>query len=108
AAVRALTAPGPRPTALLCDDDVLAAGACKGARTLGLSVPGDVSVTGFDDLSLASALDPELTTVRLPAEAIGEHGMQALLALLAGRPAPAVELPLTLLPRASSAPPAAR
>ncbi|UWE09293.1 LacI family transcriptional regulator [Actinacidiphila bryophytorum] len=104
AAVRALSAPGPRPTALLCDDDILAAGACKGARALGLRVPDDVSVSGFDDLSLATALDPELTTVRLPAESIGEHGMAALLALLAGRPAPPVELPLTLLPRASTAP----
>lgn len=107
AAVRALSAPGPRPTALLCDDDILAAGTCKGARALGLSVPADVSVTGFDDLSLARALDPELTTVRLPAEAIGEHGMRALLAVLAGRPAPAVELPLTLVPRGSTAPPPA-
>nr|WP_322974596.1 LacI family DNA-binding transcriptional regulator [Actinacidiphila epipremni] len=105
AAVAALTAPGPRPTALLCDDDILAAGACKGVRSLGLAVPGDVSVTGFDDLSLAAALDPELTTVRLPAEAIGEHGMRALLRLLDGEDAPAVELPLTLVPRGSTAPP---
>jgi DNA-binding LacI/PurR family transcriptional regulator len=103
AAVRALSTPGPRPTALLCDDDVLAAGACKGARALGLRVPDDVSVSGFDDLSLATALDPELTTVLLPAESIGEHGMTAMLALLAGRPAPPVELPLTLLPRGSTA-----
>lgn len=108
AAVRALTTPGPRPTALLCDDDVLAAGACKGVRALGLSVPGDVSVTGFDDLALATALDPELTTVRLPAESVGEHGMRALLALLAGRPAPPVQhLPLDLVPRGSTAPPPA-
>lgn len=103
AAVRALSAPGPRPTALLCDDDILAAGACKGARALGLRVPEDVSVSGFDDLSLATALDPELTTVGLPAESIGEHGMTALLALLAGRPAPPVELPLVLVPRGSTA-----
>jgi LacI family transcriptional regulator len=108
AAVRALSAPGPRPTALVCDDDVLAAGACKGVRALGLSVPGDVSVTGFDDLALATAVDPELTTVRLPAEAVGEHGMRALLALLSGRPAPPVrQLPLDLVPRGSTAPPSA-
>jgi LacI family transcriptional regulator len=71
-------------------------------------VPGDVSVTGFDDLALATAVDPELTTVRLPAEAVGEHGMRALLALLAGRPAPPVrQLPLDLVPRGSTAPPSA-
>lgn len=108
AAVRALTAPGPRPTALVCDDDVLAAGACKGVRSLGLSVPGDVSVTGFDDLALATALDPELTTVHLPAESVGEHGMRTLLALLAGEQAPqARHLPLDLVPRGSTAPPPA-
>ena len=71
----------------MCDDDILAAGACKAARGLGLRVPEDVSVTGFDDLALATAVDPELTTVRLPAEAFGERGMRALLAVLDGRPA---------------------
>lgn len=107
AAETALTAPGPRPTALVCDDDILAAGACKAARRHGLRVPGDLSVTGFDDLALATALEPELTTVRLPAERIGERGMSALLAVLDGRrPAPG-DLPVELVPRGSTAPPAA-
>jgi LacI family repressor for deo operon, udp, cdd, tsx, nupC, and nupG len=105
AALRALRAPGPRPTALLCDGDVLAAGACKAARSLGLRVPADLSVTGFDDLALASALDPELTTVRLPAEDVGAHGMSALLAVLDGAPVGPVELPVALIIRGSSAPP---
>ncbi|TXS51304.1 LacI family DNA-binding transcriptional regulator [Streptomyces sp. t39] len=105
AAEAALTAPGPRPTALLCDDDVLAAGACKAARRLGLRVPADVSVTGFDDLALATALEPELTTVRLPAERTGERGMTALLAVLDDRPHPQDSLPAELVVRGSSAPP---
>ncbi|MDG9705656.1 LacI family DNA-binding transcriptional regulator [Streptomyces sp. DH37] len=84
AAERAL-ATSPRPTALVCDDDVLAAGACKAVRRLGLRVPEDVSVTGFDDLALARAVEPELTTVRLPAEEAGAAGMRALLAVLDGR-----------------------
>ncbi|MER7953411.1 LacI family DNA-binding transcriptional regulator [Streptomyces sp. NPDC096030] len=104
AAERALTGPGPRPTALICDDDVLAAGACKAARRLGLRVPEDVSVTGFDDLALATAVEPELTTVRLPAEHIGERGMAALLAVLAGDSPDPGDLPVTLVPRASSGP----
>jgi LacI family transcriptional regulator len=104
AAVRALTAPGPRPTALLCDGDVLAAGACKAARALGLTVPHELSVSGFDDLSLALAVDPELTSVRLPAEEVGAQGMRALLALLSGRPVPPCELPVTLVVRGSTAP----
>ncbi|MEU9981402.1 LacI family DNA-binding transcriptional regulator [Streptomyces sp. NPDC050856] len=104
AAEGALTAPGPRPTALVCDDDILAAGACKAVRRLGLRVPEDVSVTGFDDLALATALEPELTTVRLPAERIGERGMAALLAVLAGRPPERGDLPVTLMRRGSSGP----
>ncbi|NLU66225.1 LacI family DNA-binding transcriptional regulator [Streptomyces sp. HNM0574] len=107
AATRALTAPGPRPTALVCDDDLVAAGACKAARRLGLRVPEDVSVTGFDDLTLATALEPELTTVRLPAEEFGAAGMRALLAGLspAHGPAPGgAALPVTLVPRGSTGP----
>ncbi|SEO66643.1 LacI family DNA-binding transcriptional regulator [Actinacidiphila rubida] len=108
AAGRALDGPGPRPTALLCDGDVLAAGACKAVRGLGLRVPDDVSVSGFDDLSLASALDPELTSVRLPAEEVGSAGMRALLELLdGGTPRPS-ELPVELVVRGSTARPARR
>ncbi|MFF2813021.1 LacI family DNA-binding transcriptional regulator [Streptomyces sp. NPDC058000] len=105
AAHAALTAPGPRPTALLCDDDIIAAGACKAVRRLGLRIPEDISVTGFDDLALAVAVEPELTTVRLPAEEFGEAGMRALMAVLDGTPADAATLPVALVPRGSTAPP---
>jgi DNA-binding LacI/PurR family transcriptional regulator len=71
-----------RATALLCDDDVMAAGAYKAARDTGLDIPGDLSITGFDDILLAEALEPELTTVRLPAAALGERAMSALLEIL--------------------------
>ncbi|MFD7067301.1 LacI family DNA-binding transcriptional regulator [Streptomyces sp. NPDC059913] len=97
--------PGPAPTALVCDDDILAAGACKAARRLGLRVPDDLSVTGFDDLALAVAVEPELTTVQLPAEQVGERGMAALLAVLGDRPAEPGSLPVRLVARGSSAPP---
>ena len=90
---------------LVCDDDLIAAGAYKAARALGLDVPGDLSITGFDDVLLATALEPELTTVRLPAEELGAQGMTALLDLLAGeRPEPRV-LPGELVVRDSTAPP---
>lgn len=100
----ALTAPGGRPTAVVCDDDILAAGACKAARRLGLRVPDDLSVTGFDDLALATAVEPELTTVHLPAERVGEHGMAALLAVLDGTPWTAPDLPVHLVVRGSTGP----
>ncbi|MET9510563.1 LacI family DNA-binding transcriptional regulator [Streptomyces flavidovirens] len=103
AAELALTGPGPRPTALVCDDDIVAAGACKAVRRLGLRVPEDVSVTGFDDLALATAVEPELTTVRLPAEQVGERGMAALLAVLEGRRPEGGEIPVELMVRGSTA-----
>ncbi|MET7763632.1 LacI family DNA-binding transcriptional regulator [Streptomyces sp. NPDC005393] len=105
AAERVLAGPGPGPTALVCDDDILAAGACKAARRLGLRVPDDVSVTGFDDLALATAVEPELTTVRLPAEAVGAAGMRALMAVLDGEAPQDTTLPVELVTRGSSAPP---
>lgn len=107
AAETALAAPGPRPTALVCDDDKLAAGAYKAARRLGLRVPDDLSVTGLDDLALATAIDPELTTVRLDAELFGERGMAALLAVLEGRTPQGGDIPVQLVVRGSTAPPRA-
>ncbi|MEW2220839.1 LacI family DNA-binding transcriptional regulator, partial [Streptomyces sp. NPDC006990] len=108
----ATDAPGPAgegdadvpPTALVCDDDLLAAGALKAARRLGLRVPDDVSVTGFDDLALATAVEPELTTVRLPAERVGAAGMRTLLEILEGREPEAVRLPVRLVARGSTGP----
>lgn len=107
AAEQALAVTGERPTAIVCDDDILAAGACKAARRLGLRVPDDLSVTGFDDLALATAVEPELTTVQLPAEQVGERGMAALLAVVEGRGAEPGSLPVRLVVRGSTAPPGA-
>jgi DNA-binding LacI/PurR family transcriptional regulator len=102
AAAAALSGPGPRPTALVCDDDKLAAGAYKAARRLGLRIPDDLSVTGLDDLALARAIDPELTTVRLDAELFGERGMEALLAVLEGREPEGGDIPVELVVRGST------
>ncbi|MEU1487593.1 LacI family DNA-binding transcriptional regulator [Streptomyces sp. NPDC005752] len=104
-AAERVLASGPLPTAVVCDDDILAAGACKAVRRRGLRVPDDISVTGFDDLALATAVEPELTTVRLPAEQVGERGMAALLDVLEGRPAEHPDLPVHLVVRGSTAPP---
>jgi len=105
AAEAALRAPGPRPTALVCDDDKLAAGAYKAARRLSLRIPEDLSITGLDDLALSRAIDPELTTVRLNAELFGERGMQALLAVLENKTPPQGDIPVELVVRGSTAPP---
>ncbi|MFF7393877.1 LacI family DNA-binding transcriptional regulator [Streptomyces scabiei] len=103
AAEAALTGTRRRPTAVVCDDDKLAAGVYKAVRRLGLRIPEDVSVTGLDDLALATALDPELTTVRLDAELFGERGMEALLAVLEGRTPAEGDIPVELVARGSTA-----
>ncbi len=71
-----------RPTAVMCANDVLAVGAVKQASKMGLTVPGDVSVTGFDDIELAQVTSPEIATVRVPHRQMGRHAARALIALL--------------------------
>lgn len=60
------------PTAVICSNDYLAAGALVEARASGLRVPEDVSITGFDDVELAAHIDPPLTTMRVPSQLLGE------------------------------------
>jgi LacI family transcriptional regulator len=83
-----LNSPGVRPTAVVCVNDYLAAGAVIEAKAAGLSVPGDISVTGFDDLELAAQFDPPLTTVRVPAADIGHAIARFVIARLEGEDAP--------------------
>src|SRR6186713_1243550 len=75
----ALLARTPRPTAIFACNDEMAAGVYKAAYKLGLRIPEDLSVVGFDDSPLASRLWPSLTTVRLP---IRDMGRLAALKLL--------------------------
>lgn len=67
-----------RPTAVFCGNDVLAVGALRQARALGLCVPQDVSVIGFDDIELAQVAYPALTTVHVPHHEMGRRAGQAL------------------------------
>jgi LacI family transcriptional regulator len=85
-AMRTLMQRQPPPTAVMCGNDVLAAGALRGARALGLDVPHDVSVTGFDDIELARILTPDLTTVHVPHREMGTQAAAALIALVEGTP----------------------
>ena len=61
-----------RPTAVVGGNDVIAAGVMKAARRLGISVPGELSVTGFDNSSICPMLEPELTSVRVDVTQMGE------------------------------------
>ena len=95
-----------RPTAVMCMNDILAYGALLAASELGLQVPRDLSVTGFDDLDFAASIRPSLTTVRIPAEAIGSAAAAWLVDSLDGRQ-PTLPPPLAaeLVIRDSSGPP---
>jgi DNA-binding LacI/PurR family transcriptional regulator len=87
--------------------DVLALGAIEAARELGLAVPGDVSVVGFDDIDEARRSSPPLTTIRQGLFEQGQKAAALALALLAGDDPQAQEFPTELVVRASTSPPAA-
>lgn len=74
-----------QPTALVCFNDLSALGAISRLRELGLSVPHDISVTGFDDIAMAKHLDPRLTTVKSPKTELGDHAWTLMAESLAGR-----------------------
>jgi DNA-binding LacI/PurR family transcriptional regulator len=96
----------PRPTALLCMSDELALGAIRAATELGLSVPGDISVIGFDDTPAAAWSTPPLTTIRQDLVEKGRRCGELALRLLDGaRPGAPTTLGVELVPRASTAPP---
>lgn len=97
------------PTAVVCGNDVLAFGALFEAQRLGLQVPRDLSIVGFDDLELASHLQPALTTVHVPAETMWRRAAEHVLALLDGRePPPAAEVEVSFVVRGSTGPVATR
>jgi LacI family transcriptional regulator len=100
-----LMAASPPPTAIVCGNDVLAFGALFEAQRLGLAVPRDLSIVGFDDLDLASHLQPALTTVHVPAAAMWRRAADLVLALLRGEPPPpAAEVQVSLVVRGSTGP----
>ena len=83
-ATRELISRDPRPTAILALSDVLAYGAVDALHELGLDVPGDVSVTGFDDLAESAWFRPRRTTVRQPIVAKGRTAADFLISTVRG------------------------
>ncbi len=96
-----------RPTVVMCGNDVLAAGALAKAKQMGLRVPEDVSITGFDDIELAKILDPPLTTVHVPHRKMGRTAAEILIEMVEGRTGCITrELQVEIAMRGSLAPPA--
>lgn len=91
----------PRPTAIFAANDAMAAGALRAAARMGLAVPGDLSVAGFDDSAIARLSSPPLTTMRQPARAMASHAV----AMLAGQATAAAQFACELVTRDSTAAP---
>ncbi len=102
-AARDLLASEPQPTAIFAANDASAIETIAVAKALGLTVPGDLSVVGFDNVPESALCEPPLTTVEQPIQRMGEEAVRLLLALIddpTGPPAQVV-LPTRLVERAS-------
>ena len=99
--------PEERPTAVTCYNDLVAIGLCRALAELGLRVPQDVSVVGFDDIPLCQYVPAPLTTVRVPTVEMGEIAARMLLRHVESRetiPPQRVDLEATLVVRGSTGP----
>ena len=100
-----LIAVRPRPTAVICGNDLVAVAAIAACREQGLDVPGDVSIAGFGNMEIATMQSPALTTIRSPIAAIGEAVGVQILARIAGEDVPStVEFEAELVVRESTGP----
>ncbi|WP_369038314.1 LacI family DNA-binding transcriptional regulator [Stenotrophomonas maltophilia] len=106
AAALALLATAAAPTAIFCFSDQMALGALAACRDLGIRVPEQVSIAGFDDLASSRYLTPPLTTIRQPMREIGERAVALLLAIIDQVDVPLQQtLDFSLMLRGSTAPP---
>jgi len=96
-----------RPTAIFCFNDEMAMGVLDYARQMGLDVPRDLSIVGFDDIRFARYTHPPLTTIAQPMRELGEGTVKLLLSILANDTATpeSVTLPHRLVVRGTTAPP---
>lgn len=102
---RTLRARGQLPTAVICSNDLIAAGVILECQAQGLRVPQDVSVSGYNDSALAGAFEPAITSVETPVELHAQEVARVLLAALRDRqPIPCLRLPTHLHVRASTGP----
>lgn len=103
--LRELAARDAPPTALLCSTDVFAIGAMLEAARIGLSVPGEMSIAGFDNLDVGARLDPPLTTIDLAVRETGQRAARYLLDRIGGGTPETVSVPPhALLLRGSTGP----
>ena len=103
--LRELMAAKSPPTAIVCGNDVLAVGALLEAQHLGIAVPQQLSIVGFDDLELAAHIRPALTTVHVPSQEMWRLAADRVLAALRGEALPrTTQIQVALVVRESSGP----
>lgn len=108
-AVRRIQFEHPEVTCILCSSDVLAFGVMSECERLGIRIPEDLSVTGFDDQEFAARLNPPLTTIAVPAAEMGQRAAQAILRCLrTEKPITPTALETSLVIRSSTAAPLRR
>jgi LacI family transcriptional regulator len=90
-----------RPTAIFCQNDRTAIGCYEALKEAGLTIPGDMSVVGYDDEEISRHLHPQLTTVVLPHRAMGQWAVEQLSRAAEKGPFTPVELECTLVERSS-------
>ena len=104
-AFRASRVRNPGATAIICANDLLAAGVMMECSATSLPVPRQISVVGYGDLDIAAAMNPGITTVRTPAEEMGKIAARSLLAKLSGgAELEHIELETELVVRGSTGP----
>jgi LacI family transcriptional regulator len=110
AAMEALLALGSRPSAVFAENDLMALGALSAAHAAGLEIPADLSVVGFDGIAFGADVTPALSTVVQSSAEVAQTAVEILLDQLRDRHVPPrqVELPVSLVVRGSSGPPARR
>ncbi|MGP3966948.1 LacI family DNA-binding transcriptional regulator [Streptomyces sp. 6N223] len=93
-----------RPTAVMTVNDNTAVGVLAAARKLGIGVPGELSLVGYNDTPLAARLPVPLTSVRVPLRELGRGAVDILLRAIEGKPVDSLVYAPTLIPRESSTP----
>ncbi len=102
---RRIVAQQPKPTAVICGNGFLAVGAMLESQALGIRVPEELSIVGYDDIEIMAELPIPITTVRVVSEEVGRRTAQHIAAQLEGRPeASAFECDAEIVLRASSGP----
>lgn len=104
--LRRITAQRPWPTAVLCGNSLLAVGAMLESQAMGIAVPEDMSIVGYDDIEIMRELPIPVTTVRVASDEVGRQASRVIVDLIEGQNVGAgIELPAEIVVRRSSGPP---